>query len=395
MNYFTEVYLPRMNKHGTNMQERIHGRMACDFERKLEKSVNKVNMYKDGAYISQGILETNQISETEVIDYLLTRVKDKYDNGFVFQTIKPFSNNEKQSWLVLTKEQYETIGYNRYVVVLLENKLEWIGNDGLLHSSWVHYVGSQEGKIKQNFKMDYEVAVATPGKTLTMICPYNESLKRNLKLNISDETWSISGIDKISVPGVMYVTLEEDYTQKTTYANEDSIEGWSIMSAQGDELVFTLGQEEGIDLYCAYNGVMVNEKIELSCNDKKVKITTKSFNKFKFNGEAGTYTVTARLANNKLVEHNFSLTISDKKEDWIAIVGPEQLKVLQTLEYKLNTSLQSYEANIESQNGCFVIDHIEDNKVYLKGTNIGQDYILITYKGITYSTPINVISPWM
>ena len=41
MNYFTDVYLKRVNKHGTSLQGRIHGKMECDFENKLNKSVNK------------------------------------------------------------------------------------------------------------------------------------------------------------------------------------------------------------------------------------------------------------------------------------------------------------------------------------------------------------------
>lgn len=397
MDYFTDVYLKRVNKHGTDLQSRIHGKMECDFENKLAKSVNRVEMFDytdDKRQIGVGILESKKINETEVVDYLLTRIKDNYENGFVFYTLKPFSL-EKQAWMILYKEQYETIGYNRYIAVLLENTIEWIGRDGLLYSSPVHYVGSKDGKIKSNFKISYEVAVNTPSKTLAMICPQNKAISRNMKFNISDETWNVSGYDKISVPGVMYVTLEEDYVQKSQYANQHELEKWSLTSVQGDEIVVTLGKDNAIDFYCSYDGANVDEDIDLTSNNKDLTITRTNFNQYKFNGIAGTYTVTARLARNSLVSTEFNVTVVETEENWMAIVGPNQLKVLQTLEYTLNSSLTDYAINITSQNGCFTIDKIDGNKVYLKGINIGQDYILITYEGNTYSTPLNVISPWM
>ena len=45
MDYFTDVYLKRVNKHGTDLQSRVHGKMECDFENKLAKSVNRVEMF--------------------------------------------------------------------------------------------------------------------------------------------------------------------------------------------------------------------------------------------------------------------------------------------------------------------------------------------------------------
>lgn len=397
MDYFTDVYLKRINRHGTDIQSRIHGKMECDFEYKLEKSVNKVDLYSynnKNKKIGVGILETKKISEKETIDYLCTRIDDVYDNGFVFYTLRPFSN-EKQAWMVLFKEQYQTIGYNRYIVVLLENEIKWIGEDGLIHSSFVHYIGSMEKTVKDQFKVIYDVAIATPNKTLTMVCPYSTSLKRDLRINISDETWRICGYDKISVPGVMYVSLEEDYVQKTELAGQEELKNWSIMSTQGYELVVTKNSDFSVDFYCSYNGVLVEQEIELSCADNSVSIVKTGFNSFKFNGGPSITEVIATLKNTDKVSQVFSLTITENEENWLAIVGPKQIKVLQTLEYELATSLSDYTVGVESENGCFKIDHIDGNKIYIQGINIGQDNILVTYEGAVYSTPLNVISPWM
>lgn len=393
MDYFTDVYLKRINQYGETAQDRIHGRMECDFENKLRKSVNKVELYNDDLQkIGIGILETKKITEKETVDYLLTRVSDTYENGFIFKTQKPFSE-EYQTWMVIFKEQYQTIGYNRYIVVLLENSIEWI-SEGLVHSSYAHYIGSMNGKIKDLFKISNNVAVGEPNKILTMVCPFTKALKRDLKINISDETWRVCGYDKISVPGVMYVTLEEDYIQNTKLANEEELNNWSIISNQGLDIVVS-NKEPVIEFYCSYNGGLTNEEVELKCDNNEVIIENVGFNKYCIGGPAITGEIIATLKNTNKVLQVFSLTITEQQENWLAIVGPNQIKVLQTLEYKLATSLLDYTVEIKSEKDCFKIDRIDGDKVYLQGINIGQDNILITHNGVTYSTPINVVSSWM
>ena len=397
MDYFTDVYLKRVNRFGSTIQSRIHGKMRNDFENKLKKSVNKVDLYSytnENKKINVGIFETKKINETEVINFLCTRIDDIYENGFVFYTNKPFSK-QKQAWMILYKEQYQTIGYNRYIIILLENKLNLIGSDGLIHSSFVHYVGSKETKVKDLFRINYDVALGLPGKTLSIICPYNENLKRDLRINISNETWCISSYDKVSVPGIMYITLEEDYLQKTEYANQQENDKWTIISSQGYDLVISQNSSQNIDFYCSFNGVLVDENIELQCNDPQLKMVKTGFNQYRFNGEPNDYLITGKLRNNGLVQQQFSLTITENQENWMAIIGPKQIKVLQIAEYELATSLMDYAVDISSEKGCFIIDKIEGNKIYIKGNNIGQDNIVITYEGNKYLTPINVISPWM
>lgn len=395
MDYFNDVYLKRINRFGDNIQSRVHGQMEYDFEDKLRKSVNRVDLfdyYNKDKQIGEGILETNKIEEKKTLNYLCTRISDNYENGFMFYTQKPFSK-EKQTWLILFKEQYETIGYNRYKVVLLENELNWIGKDGLIHSTYVHYIGSMDSAIKEEFKINFDVAAGIPSKSLSMICAYNEDLKRDLRINIQDETWRVCGYDKISVPGVMYVTLEEDFVQKAEYANEEELEKWSIISEQGYEITTT--GKQFIQFYCSYNGSLTNEKLMIACDNENVKIICDKDNRFCFEGAPTTAKIVVCLQNAQKVKQEFNLTIAAEQQDWLAIVGPKQIKVLQTLEYELNSSIKDYNVSIVSEFGYFKIDRIEDNKVYIQGINIGQDNIIVRYNGAEYKTPINVISPWM
>ena len=395
MDYFNDVYLKKLNRFGDNIQSRVHGQMEDDFENKLKKSVNKVELFSycdNNEKITEGILESNKVEEKQTLSYLCTRIKDNFDNGFMFYTKKPFTN-EKQAWLVLFKEQYETIGYNRYKIVLLENSIKWIGLDGLVHTTKAHYIGNMENVLKEQFKISFDVAVGSPSKTLAMVCAYNEELKRDTRINIQDETWRVRGYDKISIPGIMYVSLEEDFVQKTEYADEDELAKWSIISEQGYDIISI--DEQPIQFFCSYNGVLSNEKLMIKCDNKDITIYCDKDNYFYFKGEPTSAIVTVCLAAAPKVQQQFNLTISKKQQDWLAIVGPNQIKVLQVLEYELNTTLSDYVVEVESENGCFIIDHTDNNKIYIKGTNVGQDNIIVKFEGNEYKTPLNVISPWM
>ena len=397
MDYFADVYQKRVNRFGDNIQSRVHGKMEYDFELKLKKSVNRVELFDDinaQQNFDVAIFETNTINETENVNYLCTRTTSVFDNGYVFYTIKPFTR-DKQAWMVLYREQYQTIGYNRYVVVLLENELKWIGKDGLFHTSYVHYVGDKEGKIKSNFKINYEVAVDTPSKTLFMICPKSSFIHRDLKMNISDETWRVSGYDKISVPGVMYVTLEEDYAIKAQYANEDELKKWSIISSQGEDIYLTKGSNVAIDFYCTYDGTPTAYEINIECDNPNITINKNGFNSFIFEGGPADVEIVATLIANDVITQHFNLSIIQQNVSYLSIVGPDKLKVMQTLEYELSTTLSDYSIEIDSEKGNFSIEKVEGTKVYLKGVNVGQDNIVLTYNGVKYLTPINVISPWM
>ena len=101
------------------------------------------------------------------------------------------------------------------------------------------------------------------------------------------------------------------------------------------------------------------------------------------------------LKNAPRISQDFSLIVNPNHTDWMAIVGPDQIKLMQTVEFELATSLSNYTVDITSENDCFKIDRVEGNKVYLQGINIGNDNILVTYNGETFSTPLKVVSPWM
>jgi hypothetical protein len=193
----------------------------------------------------------------------------------------------------------------------------------------------------------------------------------------------------------MYVTLEEDYVQKADFANQEELNKWSIISSQGTEIAYKKDSGVVIDFYCTYDGVPVEKELDIQIDNEDIVPTKIGYNSYSFSGGPATVNLTATLKNNTKVKQNFSLVIIDADVGYLSITGPENLKVFQTLEYELSTSLTDFIIDISSEKGCFTVERIEGTKVYLKGEKVGKDNIVLAYGGAQYLTPINIINPWM
>jgi hypothetical protein len=150
-----------------------------------------------------------------------------------------------------------------------------------------------------------------------------------------------------------------------------------------------------VDFYCTYNGAFVECEVSIKCDNAAIIPVKVGFNKYKFTEGSGYAKITASIIGSEAINQVFDLAVTHTQENWISIVGPNQIKVMQTLEYELATSLINYNVDISSEKGNFVIDKIQGNKIYITGTNIGNDNIVVIYNGTKYLTPINVISSWM
>lgn len=393
MNYFTDVYLKRINRFGNNLQSRIHGKMEEDFENKLKKSVNKILIYESDSAalpLTEAIVASKKMEQSQIVNYLMTRAETIYDNGFVYWAKKPFEET-MQSWMVLLREQYETIGYNRYQVILLDNEITWFGEDGIKRTSPAHYIGEMDKIVAENFKIVHNVSLDLPSRDLSLVMPQSETIRRGDKIKIGESYWKVTGLDVESVPGVVYINLSEIYDSPA--AVEDKINSkWSINSAQGYEL--TLQSGDYVEFFCSFNGEEISQELVIDNSIEGLTIN-KVGNKFYFLGAPCSGIITVKLKDNLEIQQDFKIEIYDSKNMWIAIVGPKQIKVLQILEFSLNTSLDYYQVDVSSENGCFSVERVDGNKVYLKGQNIGKDNILVNYNGEIYKTPLEVISPWM
>lgn len=397
MTYFEEVYLKRVNRFGKNIQERIQGKKEYDFEYFKNKSPNKVNIYKDSNFVCDGVLQNKTNSEKEVIDYLLINKDIDFPDGTILET-EQFVDLKKQKWLIFHLDEYVSIGYNRYQIVELDRSIEWI-NDGLIYSEEVHFTGSganlRDKSITSKFTIQYNLAaVYLPNKILNLIMKTNPNFQKGTRLLINDEVWKVSGIDKISVPGVSYVTLEEDYIDKMDdidYANSQKLLDWTIQSNYGSNIQINLNTPTAVEFISYYQDEKRDEQIEVEIDDKNIA----KYENGEFIGlQIGKTKIKVFLTNSPQIFQYFELEVIDTQIENLSIIGPEKIKLFDIVTYDIS-NINELSIDVESTDNILIKENIE-NKVTIEGVKIGKGKLIVKKDNeIIYEKEITVESIWM
>lgn len=396
MAYFDKVYLKRVNKYGTNIQERIQNKKIHDFSIVLNKSPNKVTIFKDSETYD-GILQNKTNSEKEVVDYLLTYKNIRWSDGTILTT-EEVVDLKRKKWLIFHLDEYVSIGYNRYQIIELDRDIQWI-DDGIIYSEYVHFTGSganlRDKSITSKFSIQYDVSVMyLPNKILNLVMKTNPKMKKGIRILIGDEVWKVSGIDKISVPGVSYVTLEEDYIDEqddVKIANGNKLADWSIQSSIGDTISLIKGDSTQVNFILYYNDIIREEPYKVIIKDR----TIATYSKGEFTGLADGETICkVSLINSPEIEKTFTIKVSDTQEESFTIIGPERVKVEATFEFTIVGNKEG--VTFESQSDNFIIESVEGNTITIRGCNIGKDKIIAKKdSAILFEKNVNVESIWM
>ena len=398
MAYFDQVYLKMLNKDGRTIQQRIQTKKEKDFGVFLYKSPNKVKVYKD-ARTYYGVLQNTENSEKEVISYLLTFKDNVWENGTIITTENEIDLS-KQNWLILHLDNFVSIGYNRYTVIELDNEIEWI-NDGIIYSELVHFTGSganlRDKSITSKFIISFNVAaVYEPNKILNLVMKTNANMQKGVRLIINDETWKVSGIDKTSVKGVSYITLEEDYNNKEEdieYADSSKLLKWDIQSSLGDFIKLKLNEETGIDFFLYYGNEKRFEPMKVEVIDSNLL----NYNNNLITGvSVGDTSFRVSLLNAPEVYKDFKVNISENEAYNLSIIGPDNIKLGDVKTYQFISDLPIEELTISSEKGFFEITDINEETIIISAIKIGKDKLCI-YNGasILYNKEIEIKSLWM
>ena len=396
MAYFDKVYLKRVNKYGTNIQERIQNKKIHDFRVVLNKSPNKVTVFKD-AETYEGVLQNKTNSEKEVVDYLLTYKNLHWSDGTILTT-EEVVDLKRKKWLIFHLDEFVSIGYNRYQLVELDRDIQWI-DDGIVYSEYVHFTGSganlRDKSITSKFSIQDNISVTyLPNKILNLIMKTNSKMKKGIRILIGDEVWKVSGIDKISVPGVSYITLEEDYIDEQDdidIANSNKLADWNIQSSVGDSISLTLGDSSSINFILYYNDIIREEPYKVNIKNKNIA----TYSKGEFTGiENGETTCEVSLINSPEIKKTFNIKVSEIKEESFVIIGPERVKVEGLFEFTIVGDIEGVTFKSESNN--FIIESIEENILTIRCNNIGKDKIIAEKDSqILFEKKVNVESIWM
>lgn len=226
-NYYEDVYLKRLNRYGYDYQSRVQAQREREFEGKLLRSVYRVDFeYEDE--IHPATLERYKQDETELMQYLLTRVSLNIPNGTILMI--PDKDLVPQPWLVYWLESIKASGYNRYIVLKMTHFITWRDRDGREQSSWCYMYGQQDNMLKDELRSRsrMDTLYTENLKMSFFVMPTNEFLRRDDYLEIGKgnlkEAYRVTGYDIQSTPGVEYVTVDPVYLRDNSPAPEQAVE---------------------------------------------------------------------------------------------------------------------------------------------------------------------------
>ena len=434
MSYY-DAYAKRINRYGTNPQERVQGKREHDFEVFMSKSPNQVsawnNLVEGEPY--NAVLQTKEYDQDEVVDYLLvpldteipmgtiiytsdSRHKDvEYENKKQLFTV--IVNNKEtvysaRRWINYAIDPYTSSGYNRYTVVELESELSWV-DDGIKYTSFAHATGGGSGARDKNinlkFRMQFlEAGVYLPNKRYSIVMPTNENLKKNMKVTLGGETWRVTGFDNISVKGVSYVTLEEtltDQKEDIPIANYNEINNWNITTSLGKSPTLAHGTE--FEIYFYYNNKKVTPKFTIKCldflQDNKTPLFSTEIkgNKIKFLSNTRETLIDSFLAvyignwdDNDYLKIPIRI-VSASQVQTSVIIGAKDIYVGETSVFTVKNIDDNAFSDLKLVNDSAEIvekNYIE-RTIKIKGKQMGENK-LYTPSGI-YSYNFNVLSMWL
>jgi hypothetical protein len=193
----------------------------------LLRSVYRVDFeYEDE--IHPATLERYKQDETELMQYLLTRVSLNIPNGTILMI--PDKDLVPQPWLVYWLESIKASGYNRYIVLKMTHFITWRDRDGREQTSWCYMYGQQDNMLKDELRSRsrMDTLYTENLKMSFFIMPTNEFLRRDDYLEIGEgklkEAYRVTGYDIQSTPGVEYVTVDPVYLRDNSPAPEQTQE---------------------------------------------------------------------------------------------------------------------------------------------------------------------------
>ena len=422
MSYF-DIYKKRVNRYGSNLQDRIQGKKEHDFEVFMNSSPNLVRA-RDGENgdIYKAVLQTKEYDQDEVVDYLLVSLDKKIPMGTVIYTVDSrhtdvnyegknhyISIEEKllpaRRWINYAIDPYTSTGYNRYTVVELESELSWV-LDGIKYTSFAHATGGGSGARDKNINLKFktqfsESGVYLPNKRYSIVMPTHPSLKKNMKITLGGETWRVAGFDNISVKGVSYVTLEEtlkDEREDIPIANYGELNNWTVTTSLGENFTIQRQKMTELSLMFFYKNyprkvnysILDNERYSINITEDIVQITS----------TAETGPTSLKVVIEGWNEEDFfeiPFIVGTSSGEQLRMLGPDTVAVGETAEFIFkDCSKNDYETVTLKNNNAKIISKVfneneREMTLQVKGAKIGAETVNIANNSFDFE----IVSMWL
>ena len=222
---YLDIYKKRLNRYGTDYQSRIQTERERLFELYLKKTVYLVDfIYNDE--LRYGSLEPYTQDDTKTLQYLLTPISQEVEVGSVLLLTN--KKGQQQRYLVYFKDNHAANGYNKYTMLKITNLITWISRDKERCEIWAYFYGQEDNMLKDELKSRSRSHILYNEnlKLSFFVCPLDNRIKKEdyFEIEITDsnnittkEAYLVTGFDKISTPGVEYVSVDPLYI----YSDDD------------------------------------------------------------------------------------------------------------------------------------------------------------------------------
>lgn len=219
MKYF-DIYQKRLNRYGNNIQERTKNQRILFFDRYKAQSVYQIPFKEDTA-----VFEPYKQNESKDLHYLLTNLDIELKSG-EYYNLKDFEGNNLGDWMVFYLDENHSRGYNKYIMLRLTHEISVNGKGDFL----AYYYGPMERTIQDLIaSKKADILYEDKDKDAHIIMPKLEVKKDDYIIinGMEDEPYLVTGFDKTSIPGVIYISLNETLVrEKQKIDSEETSQIW-------------------------------------------------------------------------------------------------------------------------------------------------------------------------
>lgn len=204
MSSYFDIYKKRINRYGESAKERINGQRERQFDIFRKNSPNQVSFTYDGDE-KLGVLQENKQDDKKISFVLQTETSLELPIGLTLSI-------ENENWVVVRQLYKVGKGYNSFIMLKLSHIAEVGGN-----SISCSYLGPMTTFVRDLFY--YSKTSSSLGRENNlhgvMVAP-DFDISKDEYILIEGEGFVASEIDRISAPGVVYVSLVKTAVRDTT-----------------------------------------------------------------------------------------------------------------------------------------------------------------------------------
>ncbi len=213
--YFMEGYLPRMNKDGSTIQERVKTRKMKEFDNLfLKKTKYQALIFQVNGEETQILcsIQPSKWTQDKIVSNIMcSKSAQRYKTGDIFRTFQKVKDEEyDQLWLVVFVSKDITHGYQSYEVVELDTIINHTDRYGeTIHTIPVKFVSETSVFVQDKFTSYGAVSYREPLQHRKFLTSDFDFLTKNLYFDYKNKGWEIVGIDNVSIDGVACVSVSE------------------------------------------------------------------------------------------------------------------------------------------------------------------------------------------